>query len=161
MFSIFSSEMTPDLWNWTVMNVRWVIWTLAAHERRHTAQYYTGGFQYQSTRLLTLSNVMDCILYRIAKYTNNCKFFSTTIKSATATATATETAPVDKRFWRKGNLHNMSPLQRCSDVCMLLWPLVLCIAIRREKSGSVMDELYFVFVWRGVHLNDFCVYFHR
>ena len=97
---------------WIGMQVRWVIWTLAAKER-YNLQSYLG-------RLLTFQGVYDCVCHRYRVYSRQNPFTPMSLMDSVEQSN-------NARFTKSGS---MSPLQRCTDIQTLVWPIVVCVSIQ-------------------------------
>jgi hypothetical protein len=106
--------LAPRLAEWCKMQLRYIVWTLAAHERRNTD--YFG-------KLLNLGNIFEAMVHRFNSY-------------MLLPSTSTGTVSAKRKFASRGS---MSPLQKCMDIHLLQHPLVLCFAIS-SKTDSVSSS---------------------
>jgi hypothetical protein len=136
LFEAVTRELGPlnaSLLSWLSMQLRWVVWTLASYERRAPYLYFG--------KLLLLDKLQLCMLHRLNVYsgsrglsTSNCLVGSCSeqrqhvnpyVTPGTKAPRVTGHVSAEKHFSTKGS---MSPLQRCSDIACLVWPVVLCFA---------------------------------
>jgi hypothetical protein len=106
--------LRPELHQWVTFQVQWVVWTLASYERK-LPQLYLGV-------LLHMESVFLAVSARYSAYVHETEYV------------VGENA--NKRFKSKSS---MSPLQRCSDIITLVWPLTLCLAVLPHNRFQVTD----------------------
>ena len=156
-FSVYSSllkaifgqivvPITDGLREWLVMQTRWVVWTLAAHERRFPALHLG--------QLLTRNSVLQAVFQRYQAYVygtvdNNIaiiqrqKYHGKPQNNGINSTGSTSDSSRCRRFGCKQG--SMSPLQKAADIHVLRWPLVVCIAIkdsvRAESEGLDTNDI--------------------
>jgi hypothetical protein len=109
---------------WIQGQIRWIIWTLSSHERRVPIKFLGN--------LLNYNNIFEITKYRYAQYSNNTELLKPTKFESSRSIQVPK-----KRFVNRAS---MSPLQRCSDIHTLIWPLLLCIAISIENEEGKDEE---------------------
>ena len=149
--------VSVDAREWLAMQVRWIIWSLAAMERRPSISSLNG-------RILVYENVLAIAIHRWNQYhitsatrttpvSRRTSLASKSSRSGTATSTTTATTTpttmptsslsssvptgslIKQRFTP---LRSQSPLQRCLGIGSLVWPITLCIAIEYSQTGTKM-----------------------
>jgi hypothetical protein len=137
--------------------MRWVIWTLAAHERKHP-ELYLG-------KLLSKSNVMLAVLHRYGVYErgmsnhlqyncstltpNKVRFFHA-IDSPNSVAEPSScgkliygSAERSQKLKFSIKSGGMSPLQRATDIRTLTRPIIVCLSICGGKSSNGRENSAF------------------
>jgi hypothetical protein len=112
------SSLSESLTNWIQMQLQWIVWTLASHERRSKRHF---------GNLLTLENILACLQHRHSMYTNTALFSPQSLLSK------------HRHSKFRGQIM-MSPLQRCSEIRTFLSPLVVCLSLKtaRDKSHEML-----------------------
>ena len=100
----------PAMAAWLAMQVRWVTWTLATWERRNTERYLEVA--------LTAENVQNAVHYRFLIYTRQ-------MAGSVFEGQPCSRSSAARHFATRGA---MSPLQRCTDIAQLLWPITVCFS---------------------------------
>lgn len=123
IFSMLSAEpLTAAVEHWIKMQVRWIVWTLASLERRSVYKYMCV--------LLSKRNIAEAVAYRLATY-SRCVSESPFKDLAIA-----NTPHARRRFAKQGS---MSPLQRCTDIASMVWPLVLCFSCSGASDNMSLE----------------------
>ena len=113
MYAVSESDgRSTKITEWMQMQVRWIIWSFAAFERRNDGYYGS---------LLTRENLQQALMGRYLIYIGK---FSRSNSQYISKST--------KHFAKIGS---MSALQRCSDIATLLSPLIVVYS----KSDEVTD----------------------
>lgn len=110
--SMVENQLGSKLHLWIQMQLRWIIWTLASHERKTTEL---------ASKLLTEDNVIHCIRTRFQIYN---RLLPTVSRNPTRVQPIVSSA---EHFSKAGV---MSHLERCCDIKLLTWPLIVCFSIQ-------------------------------
>jgi preprotein translocase subunit SecG len=123
--------------NWLQFQFRWIIWTLASLERKYPFRYFG--------KLLIKENVLSLIGYRYALYTHDTSLqerltvnaqhviYPTFRSRGSGVSGGVGSGNIIKKFKSKST---MSPLQRCTDIATLVWPVCICICISSHNSNT-------------------------
>ena len=123
--------------NWLQFQFRWIIWTLASLERKCPSNYFS--------KLLIKENVLSLVGYRYALYTHDTslqerltvnaqhKIYPTYRNRGCGGGGGVGSGNSIKKFKSKST---MSPLQRCTDIATLVWPVCVCICISSHNNNS-------------------------
>ena len=150
--------------DWLAMQVRWIVWSLAAIERRPSISSVSG-------RSLTYENVLAIAIHRWNQYhitsstpvsrrtslSSKSSKDDSKSKQASSTTKGTATTSTTSSIMEKSTsstmhssvmsagaiipprftpLQSQSPLQRCLGIGSLVWPITLCIAIEYSQSRN-------------------------
>ena len=135
--------------------VRWVVWTLAAHERRQP-KLYLGS-------LLTADNVRRAVLFRFLTYQRDLprltQIFSGEERALLARSNAVKYFCQDITPPAKGTSKisttkrrvatRLSPLQRCTEIQQVVWPLCLVFSVsdNRVSDSSSAKSMFVTDGW--------------
>lgn len=109
---------------WVALQLRWIIWTLASYERKYPELYFN--------KLLTWPIVLYCISRRYSIY-NGGMIASPLRPSSSNQITPVKSSHVSARsFFRKAGV--MSHLQRCCEILIYHWPMILCFSIQTDDE---------------------------
>jgi hypothetical protein len=137
-FSSEVSNFSTSGNDWIQMQVQWIVWTLASHERRRVKEYLG--------KLLTFQNVLVCLKHRYLMYTERGS-------RASPAGVALQKNPSRSKF---RNQIMMSPLQRSSEIRTFLSPLVVCVSVRRnEEDDSYQMQITDGWWWVSVLPDHF------
>ena len=119
-----SMTLSADDFSWVKMQLRWVALTLASMERRKPRDYLFSLF---------LGNiVVYSVLWRCSLYFHNrfdlSYFGDLKLNMVRCKHRGAGKVTAISHFSKRGS---MSPLQRCSDILNLTWPLTVCFFSRK------------------------------
>lgn len=126
----------------SVAQIRWIVWTFAALERKFPHKYL--GI------LLTKTNVMAAVFRRVQSYVagtvhpklyriwKSKKSADVLIENRADSNIPEVPVPCPRFGKRKGT---MSPLQRVADICVLGWPMAVCVSIDPSETSRYRNSL--------------------
>ena len=125
-----SMTLSADDFNWVKMQLRWIALTLVSLERQKPRDYLFGLFL---GNIVVFSVLWRCSLYFHTRfdylYCENLK-----LEMVRRSPSRTRRVGAISHFSKRGS---MSPLQRCSDILNLTWPLTVCFF---SRNGIINDN---------------------
>ena len=116
-----SMTLSVDDFEWVMMQLRWIVWTFAGAERRRPSEHL---FTLFVEKAVIAAVLWRCSLYFKDRFPFQSEYsLSSNSASSRLERKKPKTISAARHFSKRGS---MSPLQRCSDILTLLWPLTVC-----------------------------------